>query len=550
MRNFGIALAVGAILLLAFAPSAQAKKFPDVREGAWYSDGVDYLSDVGIITGFPDGLFHGERNATRYDIATLIYREIRALQNPANPLGLPVSVGGGGVGPPGKDGPPGPAGQTGPAGPQGPQGEQGPAGPPMTEEQWGRLQGMLDTMRADLEKKIGQAGLSEEQVKALVDAAIPEIVDSVLAEVRPEVDDLTTRVDDVEDWVAEVEKKMAAMQQGGWAGRIVYTAGLSAPDGADLKEDAAFNRLRTFLVFQKDVNPDVSAKIRYREDAGFNELDEAYLKVKTNVAGIDAVVGRQFVCMDPMIMNNDLNPLVGFTLSSKALLGLNPKVTVLSASVGSGTDLVGAAQVSHKIAGFALKGTYLHSGVGPGQGAERSWSVGASGKLLGRKVSAEYATQLRDGVGVEFTDKPVAWIVGAPILEGKKLALRVSYSVTDPDFGPTYSLFNPYTEPYQGTDWERWILNPDHGMTLFAEQDQKVIAATGLVGPVKFRYVNGTANKGATDMGTIWSASITKEVAQGVNVDIGYAGTSDFIAAGFGTSANDKLLFARTNVKF
>jgi hypothetical protein len=255
--------------------------------------------------------------------------------------------------------------------------------------------------------------------------------------------------------------------------------------------------------------------------------------------------------MDPLIMNNDLKPLPGVTLSSKALLGLNPKVTILGAAAGSGTDLVAAAQVGRKIAGFDVKGTYLHSGVGPGQGAERSWSVRVSGKLLGRNISGEYATQLNDNLGNEILpDKPVAWIVGAPILEGEKLACRVSYSVTDSSFGPTYSLFSPYTEPYEGVNWERWILNPDHGMTLFAEQDQKVIAATGLVGPVKFRYVNGTANKGATDMGTIWSASITKEVAQGVNVDIGYAGTSDFIAAGFGTSANDKLLFARTNVKF
>jgi hypothetical protein len=549
MRNFGIALAVGAILLLAFAPSAQAKKFPDVREGAWYTDAIDYLSDVGIITGFPDGLFHGDRTTTRYEIATLIYREIRALQNPANPLGLPVRGGGAGVGP---QGPPGSAG------PQGPQGVQGPAGTPMTPEQWTRLQGMLDSMRADLEREIqakAGGGLTEEQVKALIDAATPEIVDSVLAEVRPEVDDLTKRVGDVEDWVAEVEKKMAAMQMGGWAGRILYTAGLSAKDGAELKGTAAFNRLRTFVVFQKDVNPDVSAKVRYRRDAGFNELDEAYLKVKTNVAGINAVVGRQFVRMDPMIMNNDLNSLAGVTLSSNTLLGLNPKVTILGNAKAAGTDLVAAAQVGRKIAGFDLKGTYLYSGASgdatAGTGAERSWSVRASGKLLGRKISGEYATQLNNNMGTEFTgDKPVAWIVGAPILEGKKLALRVSYSVTDPCFGPYYSLFNPYTEPYEGVDWERWLFNPDHGMTLFAEPDQKVIAATGMVGPVKFRYVNGSANEGPTDMGTIWSASITQAVAQGVNVDIGYAQTSDFLAPGFGTFVNDKLLYARTNVKF
>jgi hypothetical protein len=213
---------------------------------------------------------------------------------------------------------------------------------------------------------------------------------------------------------------------------------------------------------------------------------------------------------------------------------------------------MGAAQVSRNIAGYDLVGTYLISGIKK----ETAWSVGASGKLLGHTIMGGYATQLKvkDKDGVDI-GKPTAWIVGAPILGSKKLSCTVSYSITEAAFNVTDSLYHPYVEDFEGLGWERWLFDPDHGKTLFAAADQKVIAATGNIGPINFRYINGKENTvGVGDLGTIASASFTHQVAKGVNVDIGYAEAKDVgksqAAAGLFGSSSGKLIYARTNLVF
>lgn len=46
--------------------------FPDMKESMWYNKAVSTLANAGIITGCSDGLFHGERNITRAELATII----------------------------------------------------------------------------------------------------------------------------------------------------------------------------------------------------------------------------------------------------------------------------------------------------------------------------------------------------------------------------------------------------------------------------------------------------------------------------------------------
>ena len=40
-------------------------RFPDVRRDAWYADYVAYLEKLGVVVGYPDGLFHAEATITR-----------------------------------------------------------------------------------------------------------------------------------------------------------------------------------------------------------------------------------------------------------------------------------------------------------------------------------------------------------------------------------------------------------------------------------------------------------------------------------------------------
>lgn len=54
--------------------------FPDVSENHWAYEYVKSLADRGLVVGYPDGEFKGDRSMTRYEFAAVIYR---ALQNGA-----------------------------------------------------------------------------------------------------------------------------------------------------------------------------------------------------------------------------------------------------------------------------------------------------------------------------------------------------------------------------------------------------------------------------------------------------------------------------------
>lgn len=133
----------------------------------WAYDAVQTLCDQGIIIGYPDKTFRGDRVMTRYEFAMAISRLLDIIppgsQGPAGPKGDTGAKGDAGpkgdIGPKGDTGPPGgpgdkgaqgdpgapgakgdtgpkgdagatsDVGATGPAGPPGPRGERGPVGP-------------------------------------------------------------------------------------------------------------------------------------------------------------------------------------------------------------------------------------------------------------------------------------------------------------------------------------------------------------------------------------------------------------------------------------
>jgi len=54
--------------------------FPDVPEKHWAYEYVKHLKDKGIVIGYPDGTFKGDRNITRYEEAAMISRLIRLIE--------------------------------------------------------------------------------------------------------------------------------------------------------------------------------------------------------------------------------------------------------------------------------------------------------------------------------------------------------------------------------------------------------------------------------------------------------------------------------------
>ncbi|MCX6646636.1 MAG: putative porin [bacterium] len=75
MLNRVIALVVvGLISGLFMASAVRATSFSDVPSDHWAYDAIDYLEQEGLVEGYPDGTFRGDRTLTRYEFAMVIAR--------------------------------------------------------------------------------------------------------------------------------------------------------------------------------------------------------------------------------------------------------------------------------------------------------------------------------------------------------------------------------------------------------------------------------------------------------------------------------------------
>lgn len=62
--------------LLSVLNSNMSKDFPDVPENHWAYEAVSRLAGNGIVEGYEDGKYHGERQMTRYEMAEIIYNAL------------------------------------------------------------------------------------------------------------------------------------------------------------------------------------------------------------------------------------------------------------------------------------------------------------------------------------------------------------------------------------------------------------------------------------------------------------------------------------------
>src|SRR5579883_1599375 len=65
---------------LVMSESAQATPFADVPANHWAYQAIQSLAADGLIQGYPDGSFKGDRPITRYEMAVLIARAIANVQ--------------------------------------------------------------------------------------------------------------------------------------------------------------------------------------------------------------------------------------------------------------------------------------------------------------------------------------------------------------------------------------------------------------------------------------------------------------------------------------
>ena len=69
-----------ALLLSLAAQSQAAPLFPDVKDTHWAKDAVAALAAKGLVEGYPDGTFKGDRVATRWEVAMVVARFLAKME--------------------------------------------------------------------------------------------------------------------------------------------------------------------------------------------------------------------------------------------------------------------------------------------------------------------------------------------------------------------------------------------------------------------------------------------------------------------------------------
>ena len=505
------------IVLLAVPALAQVNPAQTVPFDHWAYDAVQQLVDMGIIIGYPDGTFRGNRVMTRYEFAMAVSRLLDAIEA----MGVA--------------GPQGPAGPQGAVGPQGPAGPQGPPG------------------EVDYDK-----------VRGIVQDLTKEFADE-LADLRDDLDYLQDDVWDLGDRVTALEAPKPEVT--GWIDyriglastvdfeeyygddgyAFVEQEGFEAPEPMypyiedNLNMDGEFDNLTAKIGIEGPITDELSGKIvlKVRDTSdprwwrGFGEyrlanggppmtimpavdgrraeevwLDEACLMFPTRgLISADWTVGRQFQSYGlGLLVNNErmaqqgvraqFDDTLGFldweffaggsgydfdTFGLNALENLIFSDTTYGNPPWSGTDdgYLSARVNLVNSASWAIAGNWLIDGFGK----EEGYGADLWLKFFGnRELYAEYAKLKEDTFGTKnFSGgDPDAWMAMVDIFKGKGWGLRGYYSNLDAMYHPYFSSVNPYWEPY-GDDyqpaissalingytrwqpwipWERWLRNP------------------------------------------------------------------------------------------
>ena len=73
-------------LCLLSLPGLAAETFKDVPKDHWAAESVQKLADAGIVKGYPDGTFRGDKPITRYELAAALERFVEFIQQSREPL--------------------------------------------------------------------------------------------------------------------------------------------------------------------------------------------------------------------------------------------------------------------------------------------------------------------------------------------------------------------------------------------------------------------------------------------------------------------------------
>jgi hypothetical protein len=80
MKKRVLSFVAAGMMLSAAMPASAAPLFPDVKDDHWAKDAVAKLAAQGLLEGYPDGTFKGDRAATRWEVAMIIARLLAKME--------------------------------------------------------------------------------------------------------------------------------------------------------------------------------------------------------------------------------------------------------------------------------------------------------------------------------------------------------------------------------------------------------------------------------------------------------------------------------------
>lgn len=471
---------IGTTALVTVAQTTDPRLSETVPFEHWAYDAVQMLVDQGILIGYPDGTFKGDRLMTRYEFAQAISRLLDMM--PESGIAGPQGPGGP-EGPPGPQGPAGPRGEAGPAGPAGPVGPAGGPGP--------------------------AAEVSEEDIAEIVDGLTREFADELSA-LREQAASLRADVDILDDRVRAIEERPAFPEVTGY---LDYRIGFLG----ELGFDDEFDALTAKIGLEGSVADDAYARAVVKHASkpqplsvlgrevtqgpplvtpigppdpvtGYNVrdvyLDEAWISFDTTkVTPANWTLGRQFQRYGlGLVADNDrlsqqglrgrFDGLLGGDVNAEFFLGGASYGTLPAPFDGMG-DVYASAYFQYQQDDWAIGVPWLIDGYSADTGADESfdeeaWGVDLWWRFLGdRELRAEYAwleehANRSTASHPENTD-PTALMVTGDVWNDDDLRLTGIYTDVDPEYDVVYSSVHPYYEKlFEGTGgalipWERWM---------------------------------------------------------------------------------------------
>lgn len=561
-------LALAVVTVPALAASNPAETVPFDH---WAYDAVQKLVDQGIIIGYPDGTFRGNRALTRYEFAMAVSRLLDALaRNPAmrGPVGPEGPVGPAGrVGAAGGAGPQGVAGPAGPQGPAGPAGPQGPAGKMNPDEVKAICQKLLDEFKTELKDLRGDLNYLQDEVTKLTDR-----VTALENQGGPKV---TGWVNYRIGFASTLERSIVVQPSPYVQVRTELFDNVNQFDNLTAKVGAAGKitddlMARVVLKVRDTYSPEVA---NFSVAAGTHVvpvdtrsaeelwLDEACLDFNWSWAGARTVVGRQFQNYGlGVLVNNSRESQQGIRMAWGDIMNtgfdlegfIGGSTYTFGGGVNHGWDSVLpelgdgyiSARLGYRQPDWGIAGNWLADGAG----LEQGWGFDAWARFWGgRQIQAEFATLNRPIDGITFLHNDPVGIMGSvDIWKGRNWALKGYYSQADSEFNPWYSTVNPYFEAYGTSDdgrawlnWGRWLDNPlilPNVRVIGGDLDFRLLNADW-----KAMYYNldnmsdfwentmwGSGGGPGLDptrvpYNQLWAIRVQKQIANGVNLNLTYA---------------------------